>query len=147
MSDEEPKAPPEHDPSTGQFNGKGRPPGRPKGAKNKRSAAVDEIMDRYGFDPIAARLEYRKLLLEQAEAMDKQISRGHRVGAQGRLYLLTDREILRIRREAFSLRRQADDVAAGLVDFRHARKKAVEHSGNVGVTWADLVRQEDGEPE
>jgi hypothetical protein len=117
-------------------------PGRPPGTKNVRTRNIEEIMEAHDFDPAEARIQYRKLLIEKAEAFEKDADRGYMINVQRGITKLSDKQIQKHRDRALGFRREADQVAAGLIDFRHPKKSSVKVDGQVGLTWAEMAEQE-----
>ena len=121
-------------------------PGRPKGIKDKRTRAVHEIMDEHGIDPIDAQMRYAQILVDQADALEKDAEAGY--------YTRIDKVKLKfvtegnahlpefVRNKVAKMRREAADIMNRVADYRHPKMRTTEMSGNLGLTWADVAAAE-----
>lgn len=91
------------------------------------------------YDPLEEYIALARELKAQADALAVQIRAGRMVGIGGREYVLNDRDISILDDKRRSLLQAAGAIAKELLPYKYPNKKAVEVSGNLGMSWFDLI--------
>ena len=103
----------------------GNPKGRGKGTPNKKTVEFMQMLEEKGFDPGAAYVELFQKQMQLYEEKRKQNPK-HKI-SQGVLL------------------NQASQTLNNICQYVYPRKKAVEHTGEVGVkTFADFMAASKG---
>jgi len=101
--------------------------GRPKGSPNKRTLDLQKRIEELGLDPV----QTLAMILDEQMKIFKSATKGKRAHRGVALEALAD----------------AERTASNLMQYLYPKKKAIEHTGEVGVkTFADFMAAAKGKP-